>query len=167
MTEIEEGDLIFKFSIDACKYDNWSFYRSQFIHHCGRENKAVDFLAYDKNISWIIEVKDYRQSPRKKSSKELVNEITIKVRDTLAGLVAAQINAHGEEKSFAQTFLKQKNIRVVCHIEQPRNPSKLFPTSIIHADLRDELRRQLKALDPHPFIMNKDKIPPNCSWSVR
>ena len=93
MPTIKEGSLTFQFpdTWGATKLDDWSFYRNQFIRlssglrqpcgECGAELrcqecgtaktegiKAVDILARDSAATlWLLEVKDYRQSPRTKA----------------------------------------------------------------------------------------------------
>lgn len=128
MPTITEGDLTFQFPDDwqATQFDNWSFYRNQFQSVCGGA-KAIDILALapDRGL-WIIEIKDYRQQRRTKPS-QLAEEVACKVRDSLAALVAAKINANDpEEKRLAQDALTAKEIRVILHLEQPVKPSKLF-----------------------------------------
>ena len=100
-----EGKLTFKLeSDDSSQYDNWSFYRNQFNSAFGG-TKAIDFISIDSNHTWLIEVKDYRYDRRTKPS-DLADEVAIKVRDTLAGLVAAQSNANNKnEKRLASLSL--------------------------------------------------------------
>ena len=49
--KFQEGNLEFEFSTDdnslASKYDEWSFYRNQFIN-VTKSAKAVDFIYIDK-----------------------------------------------------------------------------------------------------------------------
>ena len=51
-------------------------------------------------------------------------------------------------------------------LEQPRVVSKIRPRIIAPADLTQKLRRVLKAIDPHPKVVNKDDITPNMRWTV-
>ena len=69
MTVIEEGGLKFSFPAhcQATKYDAWKFYRKQFQSTAGG-SKAIDILCLQKGVSWLIEIKDYRQHPRTKPS---------------------------------------------------------------------------------------------------
>ena len=91
MTVIREGTLDFHFeaTATASQYDAWAFYRRQFQNHCSLDNKAVDLVCRAGTVAWLIEVKGYRQHPRSKVI-DLADEVAIKVRDTLAGLLAAQ-----------------------------------------------------------------------------
>lgn len=95
---IEEGRLTFTFPVGslASKYDAWSHYRNQFQSVCGGA-KAVDIVYAESKVGWLIEVKDYRVHSRTKAS-DLAEEVAIKVRDTLAGLVSARCNANEAEE---------------------------------------------------------------------
>ena len=101
MRTFYEGHLACTFpdDWDVTKYDDWMFYRNRFIGVCGG-SKAVDYLAYDlsNRTLWLIELKDYRQFRRTKDDTiSLWDEMAIKVRDTLAGIVAAKVDsAHPE-----------------------------------------------------------------------
>lgn len=166
--EIKEGQLKFTFPDDtlACKYDNWSFYRNRCTNAFGGA-KAVDILHIDvQKTVWLIEVKDYRAHQRTKPSA-LGDEIAGKVRDTLAGLVAACFNADEFfEKDFAKKVLTAKRIKIVLHLEQPQRPSKLFPISVKPADIKDRLKQLLKAIDAHPEIVNQTCLKHTMNWQV-
>ena len=113
MTIIAEGSLNFIFEPDCqvTKYDDWSFFRNQFQSVCGGE-KAVDIICIKNQKLWLIEIKDYRQ-PNTKKVVNLASSMSKKIRDTLAGLVAAQYNANNQqEKQFAIAALKTNNIAV-------------------------------------------------------
>ena len=154
MPTIKEGKLTFTFAqgVEAEKYDDWAFYRNQFQNHCYHDNKAVDILCYLGQNAWMIEIKDYRQHPRSKLI-DLADEIALKVRDTLAGLVAAQINAtNPNEKNFSRDFLGKRCIKIILHLEQPTCTNRLRPHAINFRDVQDKLKQQLKAIDPHPKV---------------
>lgn len=164
MDELVEGKLIFAFPLPlrAEKYDDWSFYRNQLTNAFGGA-KAVDILCLDTDCGWLIEVKDYRQHRRTKPS-ELGMEIAEKVRDTLAGLVAARCNANDkDEKSFAAEFLAKKTLRVVLHLEQP-----VGRNSIINpANLVIKLRQLLKPVDAHPQVVSQNALRGDMTWTVK
>ena len=167
MAVLSEGNLtfIFKEPSQAIQYDNWSFFRNQFQSTCGSA-KAVDMICIANNITWLIEIKDYRQHRRTKPM-ELGSEIAIKVRDTLAGLVAAKFNANdSQEKRFAKNALGSHLIKVVLHLEQPENQSRLFPKSIDVASVKQKLKKHLKAIDAHPSIVNQHDLKANMEWTV-
>ena len=169
MTEIEEGDLTFSFPdrCEASKYDEWSFYRNQFQSVAGG-SKAVDMLCLDDNAAWLIEVKDYRHATRAKSI-DLGDEVAAKVRDTLAGLVAASANANrDDERRFARRALAKRRWRVALHLEQPNVKSRLRPQPFDVADVVSRLRsRRLKAVDVHPVVSNLNPSRLGIPWAVR
>jgi hypothetical protein len=180
MPIIKEGSLTFQFpdSWKAVKLDDWSFYHNQFIRlssglrqpcgECGAELrcqncgtvktqgvKAVDILARDAAATlWLLEVKDYRQSPRTKAIG-LADEVALKVRDSLALLVAAAMSAKDpQERSFARDALTRKRICIGLHLEQPKQHSKLFPRAIDPADIRQKLKQLVRSIDAHPRIFD-------------
>lgn len=167
-TTITEGALTFTFAAgaEASKYDDWSFYRNQFLRGCFTDNKAVDLLCEVNRSAWLIEVKDYRVHARTKAV-DLADEVAIKVRDTLAGLVAASVSANDpDERAFARRMVRAQRMRVVCHIEQPARSSRLRPRVIEPDKLRLKLRTLLKAIDAHPIVMDRHDCHPTLPWAA-
>ncbi len=140
------------------KYDDWAFYRKQFAK-MWTGIKSIDLLAVEPNkTAWLIEVKDYRVHRRTKPS-DLSNEIAEKVYDTLAAMLPAKVNANDrEEKRIASVITSCKQIRVVLHLEQPLNHSKLYPHIIDTADLKQKIRQLIKPIDPHPCVVDKNRL---------
>lgn len=166
-TTLTEQQLAFTFAdgVEASQYDNWSFYRNQFNAVCGG-TKAVDFVCLDGDQLWLIEVKDYRRHRRTKLV-ELGDEVAGKVRDTLAGLVAASCNANeAEERRVARQAVSRLRLRVVLHLEQPRNPSKLFPRAVDPDDVLLKLKQRLKAVDSHPRVVDQSSLEVEMPWTV-
>ena len=167
MPSITEGSLTFQFPEDwrITKFDEWSFIRNKFQNVCGG-SKAVDILTIDTHhCVWIIEIKDYRLYPRNKGIG-IAEEVAYKVRDSLAALVAARVNADDDsEKDFSKNALKCTDIKVVLHLEQPTKHSKLFPRPFDPSMIVNKLKQLLKAIDPHPKVLEK-KHPGNIAWSV-
>lgn len=166
--EIQEGSLTFTFAAgaEARKYDAWAFYRNQFQQGCFTDNKAVDLLCELNRSAWLIEVKDYRLHARTKAI-DLADEVAIKVRDTLAGLVAASVGANDpDERAFARRMVRAQRIRVVFHIEQPAKASRLRPRVIEPDKLKLKLRTILKAIDPHPIVTDKHSRDATLPWIV-
>jgi hypothetical protein len=167
--EIIEGDLHFTFDngITAGKYDDWSFYKNQFLKRFNPIGgvKAIDIIAIDSQVVWLIEIKDY-QIECKTNATELAKVVAIKVRDTLSGLVAAKNNAIDDEKLIAQQALSKNRIRVVLHLEQPHRHSRLRPIVINPADIKQKLKQLLKCIDAHPLVVSKDNLHPDMPWSV-
>ncbi|MDH4555719.1 hypothetical protein E8F11_11120 [Pseudomonas sp. BN417] len=165
---IQEGRLTFQFPNGALasKYDEWAHYRRQFNKAFGG-TKAVDILYSEGRMAWLIEVKDYREHRRTKTI-DLADEVAIKVRDTLSGLVSAKINANDpDELKVAKEILKSTRLRVVLHLEQPQKHSKLRPRAIDPAAVSQKLRGLLKAIDPHPSVVDQDTLNAEMTWTVQ
>lgn len=166
---IQVGNLTFQFDSSARvgQYDQWVFYRNQFQNRCGTGNKAVDIVCVYNQTTWLIEVKDYRRHFPQKPISKLPGDVASKVRDTSAGLAAAQFNANDpQEKQLADLCLRSKRIRVVLHLEQPQKSSKLFPGKSTVTDVLDELRRLLKAVDAHPRVVDRHSLSAAFPWTV-
>jgi hypothetical protein len=160
-----EGKLTFKFeSDDSSQYDNWSFYRNQFNSAFGG-TKAIDFISIDSNHTWLIEVKDYRYDRRTKPS-DLADEVAIKVRDTLAGLVAAQSNANDKNEKRLASLAVRKPLKVVLHLEQPETGSRVLPRIAEPSNLTIKLKQLLKAVDAHPKVTHQYYLAHNMAWIV-
>ena len=69
MTTLSEGSLKFRFPDNclASKYDCWAFYRKQF-QSVAKGSKAVDIVCVEKDVCWLVEIKDYRKHPRSRAS---------------------------------------------------------------------------------------------------
>ena len=165
---ITEGVLNFDFQTDdgalLSKYDEWRFYRHHFCK-IAEGIKAVDFICIDKSqrCTWLIEVKDYRHPQTEKiKPSELADAVALKVRDTLAGLVAAKCNANDDvEKQISKAALNMPKINVVLHMEQIKRVWAIDP-----ADLKIKLQQKLKAIDSHLNIVNKDSLKSDMRWVV-
>ena len=168
MPTLQEGNLTFDFPGDetaVAKYDDLSFYRRQFQQVCGRAT-AVDFVFIEGNRTWLIEVKDYRQQPRKKPS-DIADEVAEKVRDTLAGLAACRCNADDdEERRVAHRALSTERLGVVLHLEQPATDSKLFPRVADPASLQQKLKQLLGPVDPNPAVVDRNTVTAPLNWQV-
>ena len=169
MIEITEGNLTFSFpaGCQAIKYDKWPFYCNQF-QPVASGSKAVDILCVKGDVSWLIEIKDYRQHNRTKPS-DIADELAIKVRDTLAGLAAAaKAASDADHRKLAQHALKNCRWRVVLHLEQLATPSRLRSRPIDPKTIWQKLksRKKLKAIDAHPVICDQNTIPDDIPWAV-
>lgn len=166
-SSLTEGMLTFTFPEGgiSSKYDDWSHYRNQFQKVCGA-SKAVDLVFAENDIAWLIEIKDFRQHVRTKAI-DLGDEIAIKVRDTIAGLVSAKCEAIDKDERFcAKKLIAAKKIRIVCHLEQPAKHSKLRPLAIEPDKLELKLRTLLKAIDPHPAVVDLNSLHAAMNWTV-
>ena len=167
MIEIEEGDLTFSFpeGCKAGKYDEWAFYRNQFIS-VAAGSKGVDVVCVSPNAAWLIEIKDYRQHRREKKMG-VADEVARKVRDTLAGLAAASANANCPvERSLARDALRARRWRVALHLEQPGTRRRLWRRAFNVHDVQMKLRQKVKAVDAHAVVRDRMARSNNVPWSV-
>ena len=167
MQRHDVNGLKFDFPDDwhVSKYDDWSFYRNQFIK-IRNGIKAVDLLVVDQaKTAWLIEVKDYRTHQRTKPS-DLADEVAHKVFDTLAALLPAKIHANdASEKEMARAVIASHNLRVVLHLEQPAKHSKLRPRAIDPANVKQKIRQLLKPVDAHPRVVDMATVA-SLGWNV-
>jgi len=157
---LDEGHLRFEFQdVDfAEKYDDWRHYRKVLSSACGGA-KAVDFVVGKGNEIWLIEVKDYRQQRRNKQIS-LWDEIATKVRDTMVGLVSTKfVGVDDDERQTSWTALSKRKLHVALHLEQTRNPSRLFPQAFDPAHVHLKLKQSLRFADPHPVIFDRTRFP--------
>ena len=165
---ITEGQLQFTFPDNtiATQYDEWGFYRQRFNSAFGG-TKAVDILHVDaEKTAWLIEVKDYRTDRRTKPS-DLGDEIALKVRDTLVGLVAARFQSSDRaEQQAAKKVLQAKQLRIVLHLEQCQKPSRLFPQVVNPVNLQLRLKALLKTVDAHPVVVDQHTLKTTMNWTV-
>jgi hypothetical protein len=168
MPELSEGSLTFSFPETwvVSKYDQWPYYKNQFKDSC-LGNKAVDFMAFDpqNGTLWMIEVKDYRIHGRTKTLS-IWDEIALKTRDTLAGLVSAIVHKEYAEFVFVRLVTHVRKFRVVLHLEQPAMPSKLFPRPFDNAKLQQKIKQLIKPIDAHPKVMSISTIS-SSAWQVK
>ena len=70
------------------------------------------------------------------------------------------------EKTFAKRVLQSKAIHIVLHLEQPVKHSRLFPLAIDPASVLQSLKRQLRAIDAHPRVVNQNNLSAAMNWTV-
>ena len=92
------------------------------------------------------------------------------------GLMAANIenwkyvsvNAeYMDKKRVADALLRKRHLRVVLHLETPRSRSRLRPKAIESDKVLQKLKTLIKAIDPHPCVVDQDTIKPGMSWAVQ
>ncbi len=155
---ITEGSICYTFP-DHCvvfQPEESTFYSKHwqsFSQEPGSEGNAeIDFVVFDpadKRL-WLIEAKDYRLHARTKPS-EIGQEFARKCRDTLSLLGALQIsNQVVTETDIGnkQHFSKMRNVTCVLHFEQSKGRRGEY-SIISPQNLKDTVRRNLRALDPH------------------
>ncbi|MCE4056102.1 hypothetical protein [Pseudomonas sp. Au-Pse12] len=164
MPALNVDGLTFTFPLhwQASKFDEWSFYRNHFVKQ--RSNiQAVDILALSPSqVAFLIEVKDYRHPLALKPSA-LPEAIANKVFCTLAALLPARLNGNtpANEQALSQDVLNCRELHVVVHIEQPA----AHQPKVDLADIKQELKKLLRAIDPHLKIVSKQK-PQAMAWTV-
>jgi hypothetical protein len=163
-----EGRIRFDFPDDwtVCRPEKSAFYTRHFQNFCGG-CKEIDFLMLEPEprTLWLLEVKDYTSSSRKKSL-DLLDEIALKARDVLALLLAGAANDPRPNRGVGAFMIEgglPKKIRVVLHLEQPSNPSKLFPGAKIPVDFTQKLRQKVRCIDPHPVVVSTGS--PHALWA--
>lgn len=162
---VEQLTFDFPAAWSVSQFDTWVFYINHFQSVASA--KAVDVLAIDRRTcAWAIEVKDYRRHRRTKAIN-IATEIAIKVRDSFAAIAAAQVNAyHASERASARDALNCPRIRVVLHLEQPQQHSRLFPRAINPANVELQLRQLVRAFDPHPLVVELANMR-NLPWTAQ
>lgn len=153
-TTLNEGDLTLTFpdGWEATKYDDWAFYARFISIQPG--TKGVDVLAFEAadKVLWLIELKDYRGHPRLKTVS-FWDEVALKARDTLEGVFAAGVDTSHPDQAFAKRALTARKLRIVLHLEQPANPSKLSPRVADRANVQQKLKQIVKPIDAHPKVI--------------
>lgn len=164
-----ESNLEFEFDKhwDVIQFDSSVWYRNHF-QSCA-ESAAVDFIAVNsqESTAWLLEVKDFTSNDPLRS-KDLIEIITKKVRDTLAGIVAGAKNANERaEQSIFSQLLEVGSLRVAFHCERPKHKSRLFKNLPDLPDLRTKLRQTLRAIDKRTHVV--DSLTPNdeAPWTAR
>lgn len=156
---IQEGKLSFSFEFDAIKFDDSHYYREHFMK-IQNGIGAVDILAVEGKVGYLIEIKDYTHPETKDlTPNELIEAIVNKVLSTLAAILPMKNNAVvSTEKNIANDFSKTAQIRVVLHIEIPP-PRRTLKQSCFHLqDIQTQLGKRLKPIDAHAKIVSKGKL---------
>lgn len=140
---------------NAVKWDaKGSFYCNKFQ---GVHAKAVDFVGVANNELWLVEAKDFAIEPRDPEKAPLHEEFAYKVRDTLAGLVAASVAADDpNEVRLAQTALRTSRIRAVFQFWQPPHPSSAYGPMLDGADFKAKAKTMLNKFAPQPKVICGD-----------
>ena len=164
---LEEGPLEFTFqNVNFVeKYDEWSHYQNKFQNVCGG-SKAVDFVVVQGKYLWLIEVINYRQCPKTEppepiEPQDISEEVTLKIRDTLVGLVSTAFKADDiKERARARQALTCSSIHVVLHLEQPDHDNRLYRdrAPVSRLDILESLRRSMRFIDSNPAIINKERL---------
>jgi hypothetical protein len=157
----EEQKLRFVFddSWSVVKYDDHPDYQDR-IRRLD-ETKALDFVAvYANEVLYLIEVKDFRgyrikNRPRVRDA-ELALEVGQKVRDTIAGIVAA--HHRGNTTDWGQAVKRlganAAPVRVLLWLEQDLPPGPRGRRMNELSVLIDALKQRLDWLTPRVLVVD-------------
>lgn len=146
-------ELTFEDGCRVVQYDASSWYRKHF-NACA-DSAAVDFVVVRDGVSWLIEIKDFTATAPHREKGPLWLIVTVKVRDTLAGLVAGGFKAgNADERRLFEAAVRAASLRVVFHCERPTHVRRLFASLPDAADLQDKLRQTLRAVDAHVRVID-------------
>ena len=168
----KEGRIKFNFhdTWKVCRPEKSAFYTKHFQKFCGG-CKEIDFLLLEPESQtlWLLEVKDYTTGARRKSL-DLLDEIALKARDTLALLLAGAAKDPATNRSIGEFMINvgsPKKIRVILHLEQPNKPSKLFPGAKVQVDFTQKLKQKVGCLDSHPLVVSTVSrcVPWTSTWN--
>ena len=167
MVLIQEGKLSFSFEFDAIKFDDSHYYREHFVK-IQNSIGAVDILAIDGSIGYLIEIKDYTHPETKDlTPNELIEAIVNKVLSTLAAILPMKNNAVvSAEKNIAHNFSKTSQIRVVLHIEIPPPRRTLKQSCFDLQSIQTQLGKRLKPIDAHAKVVSKANLK-SLPWAVQ
>jgi len=164
---IQEGKLSFSFEFDAIKFDDCQYYRKHFIK-IQNGIGAVDILAVEGNLGYLIEIKDYTHPETKDLTPNgLIETIVNKVLSTLAAILPMKNNAVvSTEKNIANNFSKTAQIRVVLHIEIPPPRRTLKQSCFDLQNIQTKLGKRLKPIDAHAKVVSKANLK-SLPWIVQ
>jgi len=166
MTAFDEQKQRFDFDDQqwsVIKYDDHPDYRERIAKL--DDTRAVDFIGLHKQgdeILYWIEVKDFRgyriDSKRRLSEGKLAEEVGTKVRDSLAGVMAAYCSSSKsvEWRPFVKSMWQRKaQIRVLLWLEEdqmPGPPGRRQNAAQIQARL---LKEKLKWFTARVFVVGQ------------
>lgn len=165
-SEIEEDNLRFNFEFNAIKFDDTQYYKK---HFQGIKNniQAVDILAVNDSIGYLIEIKDYTYPDTKNlTQNELIETMVSKVVSTLSVILPMKNNASViEEKEIAKIFSRTEQIRIIFHIEKPPKRRTLKQSTYNFQKMEIALKGKLKPIDAHPKVVSKENLK-GLPWTV-
>lgn len=159
---IPEEDLKFEFGAPWSVVIKWDEHPA-FVRGLRRQQstRGVDFLGLCGTQPYFIEVKDFRryriENKERLGSGELAEEVSSKVRDTLAGAVWACGRTEDDPsigRVLRHVFGSQSKCRVVLWLEEdlPREPAS-------RGSLEDQIKRHLRWLNPHVRVLCRTEPP--------
>ncbi len=174
MAKFSESNIFFNFDDNAWEHViEFDKHPDYFKIEKLNKTKGVDFLAIDNNRLCFIEVKNFKyhridnKYRLKHSGNELMNEVALKVKDSLACIVAANRNSTNDEVIWSKTMNLlaniKKNIIVILWLERDleRNKPNTRRKKVTRYDYRRTLHNKLKWLIPTRtgiYVLNKSKF---------
>lgn len=172
MTTIVEGRLVLEFDDTwvVTKWDDHRAFRNGIGKLCGRlahgdgerdeGTKAVDVVGVRENRLYLIELKDFRGhriENKQRQLRELPLEIGLKVRDSLAGLVACALGATEPGSQFVlalNSLASRERPHVVALIAEDPNPLWGHPDkrAAVASQRLQNLRTRLKWLTTRVWL---------------
>jgi hypothetical protein len=168
-----ESNLLFDFS-DA----HWSYLMQYDVETDFKKirdgitgTKAVDFIGvFNQNILTLIEVKNFRghrianKTRIENGDDPIEQEVALKVRDTIAGIVGAARNAT-HKKEYWENYLaflqnKNKRVEVVLWLEKDADPRpnivQIKREKSKGGTVTSKLKQKLSWLTPHVSVSDAD-----------
>jgi hypothetical protein len=171
MNDFIESKLRFRFvaSAEVFQYDAAPAYKNHLMNFAQKGRKGVDFVATHGQITWLIEVKNFRLATTDEDKNTPINiVIGSKVWDTIAGLQAlkAGIVSGGDYPDRAAKALKGQ-FRVVFHREV--NSSRWFNARTDNFDVQIKLRQTLKPFTKDVWVVDTTTAQSisNICWTVQ
>ena len=163
---IQEDNLNFEFEINAIKFDESQYYQDSF-KRITNGIKAIDILAVDAYIGYLIEIKDYTH-PNTRDIRliDLIEAVIGKVIGTLSAILPMKNNANcSKEQKIANLFSQTNQIKIYLHIELPPRTPELDLSRWILSTIQMKLKQRLKAIDIDPKVVSVTNMS-NYPWTV-
>lgn len=155
---IDVDGILFAFSEgwDVEKFDDWP----QFRKLSGKYAiQGCDIVAFDGDVLWLLEVKDYTY-PGAKLPANLPVIVGKKGAGTLAVLHALAKHEHpSAQQVFASRCLRAKQINIALHIELKDGGEKLKYINSSLSNLRQEIRRVRREFGLKGFAVTSYHLP--------
>ncbi len=178
---IKEGNLQFEFAegVKAIKFDETDYYGK--FKDCMPGNKGVDILAYNDQYFTFIEIKDFkgyendkgnirRLMINGKETETLDDEISKKVRSTVAAVFGSHINQDRELDEYFEALKGNVNntnefiltIDIILFVEgdiskMVRKKGLKQETTVTFRALQDSLKKKLKWLTGRVSVENIER----------
>lgn len=170
MTNVHESRMNFSFdsSVTVTKFDETTFFNKHYKKL--QESKGIDFILLEERVNRfiMIEVKNFRgylQDSKTKdrlklqSSKSVIVETALKVRDSIACIVGANRCQQETDLSPYQKAIDSKSkIKVILLLEVPTFSKKDYKF------FTDDLKKKLAWLNVRVLVTNMEMLQEEFSW---